>query len=183
MDTSDCYDASADARDAARLRQIMDGAVEHAIIEMDLDRRVRGWNAGAERLFGLSAAAALGQSADVIFTAEDRATLVSAREAAQVLRTGRAEGTLYYLRGDGSQFWASSVTTPLRKGPSGFEPVSWDDALTDIAARLTRIVHRDGAGAVGWYMGNPGAFSYAHTFAALLFIKGIGRGGHYFTAS
>ncbi|MCJ2049465.1 sensor histidine kinase [Methylobacterium sp. J-070] len=114
MDTSDCYDASADARDAARLRQIMDGAVEHAIIEMDLDRRVRGWNAGAERLFGLSAEAALGQSADVIFTAEDRATLVSAREAAQVLRTGRAEGTLYYLRGDGSQFWASSVTTPLR---------------------------------------------------------------------
>ena len=75
------------------------------------------------------------------------------------------------------------VTTPLRKGPNGFEPVSWDEALTDIAARLTRIVRRDGAGAVGWYMGNPGAFSYAHTFAALLFIKGIGRGGHYFTAS
>ena len=32
-------------------------------------------------------------------------------------------------------------------------------------------------------MGNPGAFSYAHTFAALMFIKGIGRDGHYFTAS
>ncbi len=32
-------------------------------------------------------------------------------------------------------------------------------------------------------MGNPGAFSYAHTFAALMFIKGVGRGSHYFTAS
>ena len=32
-------------------------------------------------------------------------------------------------------------------------------------------------------MGNPGAFSYAHTFAALMFIKGLGRHGHYFTAS
>jgi anaerobic selenocysteine-containing dehydrogenase len=32
-------------------------------------------------------------------------------------------------------------------------------------------------------MGNPGAFSYAHTFAALLFMKGLGRHGHYFTAS
>ncbi|WP_369828015.1 molybdopterin-dependent oxidoreductase [Mycobacterium sp. 852002-51163_SCH5372311] len=75
------------------------------------------------------------------------------------------------------------VTTPLRRTPTGFEPVSWDDALSDIAARLTTILRADGAGAVGWYMGNPGAFSYAHTLAALMFIKGIGRNAHYFTAS
>ena len=75
------------------------------------------------------------------------------------------------------------VTTPLRRGRDGFEPVSWDEALTDIAARLTTILRRDGSGAVGWYMGNPGAFSYAHTFAALMFIKGLGRHSHYFTAS
>ncbi len=75
------------------------------------------------------------------------------------------------------------VTRPLRRTPTGFEPVSWDDALTDIATRLTAILRRDGSGAVGWYMGNPGAFSYAHTFAALMFIKGAGRHTHYFTAS
>jgi anaerobic selenocysteine-containing dehydrogenase len=61
--------------------------------------------------------------------------------------------------------------------------VTWDAALSDIAARLTAILHTRGSGAVGWYMGNPGAFSYAHTFAALMFIKGVGRHGHYFTAS
>jgi anaerobic selenocysteine-containing dehydrogenase len=75
------------------------------------------------------------------------------------------------------------VTTPLRRTPTGFEPVTWDAALSDIAARLTAILHTRGSGAVGWYMGNPGAFSYAHTFAALMFIKGVGRHGHYFTAS
>ncbi len=75
------------------------------------------------------------------------------------------------------------VTTPMRRGPDGFEPVSWDEALTDIAARLTDILRRRGSGAVGWYMGNPGAFSYAHTFAALMFVKGLGRRSHYFTAS
>lgn len=75
------------------------------------------------------------------------------------------------------------VTAPLRRGPDGFTEVSWDEALTDIAARLKGIVRRDGSGAVGWYMGNPGAFGYAHTFAALMFIKGLGRHGHYFTAS
>ena len=75
------------------------------------------------------------------------------------------------------------VTTPLRRTSTGFQPVSWDEALTDIALRLTRILRTHGSGAVGWYMGNPAAFSYAHTFAALMFIKGIGRDSHYFTAS
>ena len=75
------------------------------------------------------------------------------------------------------------VTTPLRRGQNGFEEVTWDEALDDIATRLTHILRRDGSGAVGWYMGNPGAFSYAHTFAALMFIKSLGRHSHYFTAS
>lgn len=75
------------------------------------------------------------------------------------------------------------VLRPLRRGPAGFEEVTWDEAMDDIAARLSAILRRHGSGAVGWYMGNPGAFSYAHTFAALLFMKGLGRHGHYFTAS
>ena len=29
------------------------------------------------------------------------------------------------------------VTVPLRRGPNGFEQVTWDEAMTDIAARLT----------------------------------------------
>ena len=45
------------------------------------------------------------------------------------------------------------VTTPLRQTATGFEPVSWDEALTDIAAGLSAILRRDGSGAVGWYMG------------------------------
>ena len=115
MDTSAHTIApGADAHDAGRLRQILDGAVEHAIVEMDLDRRVHGWNAGAEHLFGLSPDDALGQPADVIFTAEDRAAGVPAGEAEQALRLGRAEDTRYHVRGDGSRFWAGGVMTPLR---------------------------------------------------------------------
>lgn len=75
------------------------------------------------------------------------------------------------------------VTTPLRRTETGFEEVTWDEALGDIASRLTAILRRDGSGAVGWYMGNPGAFSYGHTFAALMFTKSLGRHSHYFTAS
>jgi anaerobic selenocysteine-containing dehydrogenase len=76
------------------------------------------------------------------------------------------------------------VTRPLRRTPSGgFEPVGWDEAMADIAERLTTIHRRHGSGAFGWYMCNPAAFSYSHLFAALGFIKGIGRHGHYFTSS
>jgi anaerobic selenocysteine-containing dehydrogenase len=75
------------------------------------------------------------------------------------------------------------VTTPLRRTAAAFEPVSWDEALSDIADRLTGVVRTHGTGAVGWYMGNPGAFSYAHVLSIMAFIKGIGRGTHFYTAS
>lgn len=75
------------------------------------------------------------------------------------------------------------VTTPLRRTETGFEPVSWDTALDDIAARLTEIHRRHGAGAVAWYMGNPAAFSYSHLFAAMAFAKGIGGDSHFFSSS
>lgn len=102
-----------DVSDAGRLRQILDGAVEHAIIEMDLARRVRGWNVGAERLFGHGASVMLGQSADAIFTPEDRAADVPSREAQEALIAGCAQDTRRHLRADGSLFWASGVLTPM----------------------------------------------------------------------
>lgn len=75
------------------------------------------------------------------------------------------------------------VTKPLRRGPDGFEEVGWDEALTDIATRLSAVLREHGSGAVGWYMGNPAAFSYSHLVGVIAFIKGIGRHSHYFTAS
>lgn len=76
------------------------------------------------------------------------------------------------------------VTAPLRRRPDGsFEEVSWDDALADIAKRLSEIHRRHGSQAVGWYFGNPGAFSYSHLLAVLLFVNGLGLGTHLYTAS
>jgi anaerobic selenocysteine-containing dehydrogenase len=61
------------------------------------------------------------------------------------------------------------VLHPLRRGPSGFERVSWDEALGDIGRRLRRIVRSCGGPSIGWYFGNPGAFSYSH----LLWLQGF----------
>jgi anaerobic selenocysteine-containing dehydrogenase len=75
------------------------------------------------------------------------------------------------------------VTTPLRRSAHGFEPVSWDEAMADIADRLAAIVRAHGSSAVGCYMGNPAAFSYSHLMWLPMFIKGLGRHNHFFSAS
>ena len=86
------------------------------------------------------------------------------------------------------------VTTPLRRkaradglrasgsSEGGFEPVSWDEAMTDIADRLAGIHRTHGSGAIGWYYGNPGAFSYSHTLSLNTFMVGFGPRMHVFTA-
>ena len=75
------------------------------------------------------------------------------------------------------------VTTPLRRVADGrFEPVSWDEAMTDIAKRLADIHRRHGPGGIGWYFGNPGAFSYSHTLWLPMFVAAMGMRMHLFTA-
>ncbi len=70
------------------------------------------------------------------------------------------------------------VTRPLRRTADGeFEPVSWESALVDIASRLRRVPPTS----VGWYMGNPGAFSYSHTLWVKGFLDGLGS-PHYYSA-
>ncbi len=56
------------------------------------------------------------------------------------------------------------VLHPLKRtgGPGEFERVSWEEALEDIGERLGDVIEKDGPRSVGWYMGNPGAFSYSH---------------------
>ena len=76
------------------------------------------------------------------------------------------------------------VTTPLRRRPdNSFEEVGWDEAMDDIAKRLSDIHRRHGSQAIGWYFGNPGAFSYSHLMAVVLFVNALGLGTHLYTAS
>ncbi|HVE68302.1 MAG TPA: molybdopterin-dependent oxidoreductase, partial [Solirubrobacteraceae bacterium] len=76
------------------------------------------------------------------------------------------------------------VTHPLRRRAdgTGFDPVSWDDALADIGTRLRAVRDRHGGESIGWYMGNPGAFSYSHPLWVKGFLDAVGS-RHYYTAS
>ncbi len=75
------------------------------------------------------------------------------------------------------------LLSPLRRRPDGgFERLSWDEALDEIGARLKRIIAEGGGRSVGWYMGNPGAFSYSHPLWVIGFLSAIGS-PHYYSAS
>ncbi|PRC42759.1 formate dehydrogenase, partial [Mycobacterium sp. ITM-2017-0098] len=70
------------------------------------------------------------------------------------------------------------VLSPLRRRADGtFDEVSWDEALDDIADRLTRIVAEHGGSAVGQYFGNPIAFGYATGIWSAFFLTRLG--GHH----
>jgi anaerobic selenocysteine-containing dehydrogenase len=74
------------------------------------------------------------------------------------------------------------VLHPLKRRPDGtFERVSWDAAMGDIVTRLRAIHAQHGAQAIGWYWGNPGAFSASHTLWLAAFMTLLGS-PHLFTA-
>ena len=76
------------------------------------------------------------------------------------------------------------VLAPLRREPDGtFVEVSWDDALDDIAARLTAIHAEHGGASIGQYFGNPTAFGYASGLWSGLFMKRLGATHQYSSGS
>jgi two-component system, chemotaxis family, CheB/CheR fusion protein len=97
-----------------RLRMLMENIVEYAIFSTDLQRRITIWNAGAQRFLGYTEAEALGQSADMIFTPEDRAAGAPDAEERTAVREGRASDERMHLRKDGSRFPATGVLMLMR---------------------------------------------------------------------
>jgi anaerobic selenocysteine-containing dehydrogenase len=75
------------------------------------------------------------------------------------------------------------VLHPLRRvgGPGEFERTTWKEAMDAIAARLRRVLDERGPEGVGWYMGNPGAFSYSHVLWVKGFLDALGS-PHYYSA-
>jgi anaerobic selenocysteine-containing dehydrogenase len=75
------------------------------------------------------------------------------------------------------------VLEPQRRRPDGsYERIDWETALDEIGDRLGAIRDEHGGGAIGWYMGNPGAFSYSHPLWVKGFVDALGS-QHYYTAS
>jgi len=117
-----------------RLRLIVDNARDYAILTLDLERRITGWNPGAERLTGYPADEVMGETADIIFTPEGRAAGAPEREAETAINEGRATDERWHMRRDGSRFWGSGSMMAMR-GAAG-EAVGLLKIFRDTTAEL-----------------------------------------------
>lgn len=94
-------------------RFLMECVTDYAIILLDPQGKVAGWNAGAERLLGYTEAEILGLGLECFFTPEDQQAGLPRRELEQAATVGTAQDENWAVRKDGSRFWASGVTTGL----------------------------------------------------------------------
>jgi PAS domain S-box-containing protein len=100
----------------SRYRAIVESATDYAIITLDLDGRITGWNRGAHAILGWQEAEVIGQPAALIFLPEDRAAKLPEIEMQKAFSTGRAADERWHVKRDGSLFWATGQLTLLRNG-------------------------------------------------------------------
>jgi PAS domain S-box-containing protein len=117
-------------------RMLVKEIKDFAIFHLDLEGRVLSWNEGAEIVFGYAAEEMLGQQFSIIFTPEDRKSGVPEHELEKAGRVGLAEDVRWYLRKNGSRFYASGITTARRDEAGtllGFAKVARDATARKLA--------------------------------------------------
>ncbi|MDQ3621972.1 MAG: PAS domain S-box protein, partial [Verrucomicrobiota bacterium] len=139
---------------AERHRRMIEDVQEHAIFMLDLDGRILTWNRGVEKVLGYREDEFLGQSTEIIFTPEDRASGQMELELRGARETGQARDERWHVRKDGTRFYAHGVLTGLRDSSGalvGFSKVMRDsterrgveDALQQTRDDLeTRVAER-----------------------------------------
>lgn len=109
-----------------------------AIFTLDADGRVASWNVSAEKLLGYKEHEIIGRSAEVFFTAEDRADKEPEKELKTAAEVGQASDDRWIVRKDQSQFWCSGLTIALKDtGLHGFGKVMRDQ--TDMKNALNEV--------------------------------------------
>ena len=140
-----------------RNRQILDSAIDYAIIAVGLDGMVTRWNKGAERMLGWREEEVLGQALDMICTPQDQADGQLQHDMQAALGDAMAPAERWHLRKSGEQFRASSETNALRDEAgqvTGFVRVMRDCTDEHLAARALaasndQLQRAQSAGGVG----------------------------------
>jgi len=73
------------------------------------------------------------------------------------------------------------VLSPLKRVGDTFEPISWEQAFSEIGAKVRALRAAHGDDSVGAYIGNPSAFSVPHILFASGFVEGL-KTKHLYTA-
>jgi PAS domain S-box-containing protein len=100
---------------APEWRQMVNSALDTAVISTDGQGRVTSWNRGAERLLGWTEREMVGDTFDRIFMPEDQARGLLKLEIAQAQTHGRGGGEEgWRVCKGGSRIWAAGELSPVR---------------------------------------------------------------------
>jgi PAS domain S-box-containing protein len=96
-------------------RQMVNSALDTAIISTDGEGRVTSWNQGAERLLGWTEQDMVGTTFERIFTPEDQVRGLMQLEMAQAQAHGRGGGEEgWRICKGGNRIWAAGELSPVR---------------------------------------------------------------------
>ena len=104
-----------------RLRLVVQGAIDHAILTTDPAGVITSWSTGAEKAFGWSAEEAVGRPAALIFTPEDRELGVDERELLTAKADGCANDERWHLTKSGARVFMNGSVHRLPPDATGAE--------------------------------------------------------------
>lgn len=115
---------------------------DYGIFLLDAAGTVRSWNAGAELITGYAADDIIGRDFEVFYTRDEAEGGWPARELDLASRNGRVEDEGWRVQRDGQRFWASVVTTAMRRLDNTL--YGYSVILRDLTARKHRedMLHR-----------------------------------------
>ena len=122
---------------------LVESSTEYAIMLLSPDGSIESWNSGAQKILGYTEEEALGQSLEILFTAEDRTRCTALRELETAKREGRADNDRWHVRRDGSKFWAAGITTPTWHADGslrGFVKIMRDRTAQRLAEEQTHFL-------------------------------------------
>lgn len=100
-------------RSEERMRLLMDEAKDYAILMLDIEGRVVGWNGGARHLKGYESGEILGRHYSRFYPPEEAQRNKPTLDLNKAAAEGRFQDEGWRVRKDGSRFWASVVITAL----------------------------------------------------------------------
>ncbi len=113
---------------------LLDAVADIALLVLDGEGQIIGWNLGAEHITGWRRNEILGRHVAILYPAEDVAAGGPDRHLAQALDAGRYEEQGTRLRKDGSRYTANVAITPLRDEDGNFQ--GFAKVVRDVTERL-----------------------------------------------